>query len=459
MNSTKIIISILIISLVSNTLSTATFTNNNVPLIAKQNNEITAESHIILDVPYIGQDTRFYCTHACHTMMLNYYGFNFTKYEELYLMGGGFSMLYRPERFGIPYTGYGCSARPSNYEAIGEFLGLAFDPFFINLTLSEDIIWDTLWNSIKQNISQDRPIMVWVDEIILYLDAQNISISQEFWTFFPISAEHAVTIVGYNESNNTICIHDPVYSIFDDENKGTYLWIDIPSFELSFHKFTKSFPYFPSTYRVKSYKKPENVSYSKEEIIEKVFQRNIKRLQGHHQYYASDTDFPDSFEQTKDQAYGINATKELKKIFGKDLQTQIETIIQYKINNKLGIKNQLLTTIEKIFIQYYQKDISFALELTIPGYRNIFKNIAEEKNTVSQVLNNFSHYSEIYEQCSILLKQESENWSKLAEYNKILMDAGIFITIPKALQILNEMDHIMDKIISIEEEIIALNET
>ena len=448
-------VSILLISIIGfNEVNSNPIVNNRIPPI--KNNFKTNESHVIQGVPIIGQDTRFYCTISSHTMILNYYGFNLTKYEVLYLMGGGFSLYYRPGRYLKPFSSVGIAFRPSNYEYVASLLNIEFQPFFVDLTLSEDIIWDKIWNCIKENVSLNQPVLVNLDSSILFAEHNGIKIPANIWKFIPIHADHAVTVVGYNESNQTICFNDPMYSILGDEKQGSYIWIDSDIFKASFSKFTQFSPFFSSTYRIKTYKKPVNINFDKEEIIEQVYQRNIQRLLGDYHYYISEIDYPDSYNITGNYSYGINASKDIKKIFGDDLNNQIFTISAYKLAGKLGIKNTFFTIMEQFFQKYYDKDISLVFDLAVPGYKNIYETIADEKLIISKVLSNYSYLSSKYQLSSELLKNESDQWFKIAEYNRILLNKGIFITMPRAIIILNQMYNIMDNIIQIEQDILSL---
>jgi hypothetical protein len=449
-----IIISIILISITyidqSNSLPLNKLDDNN--FLGKNN----VEEHLIKGVPIIGQDTRFYCTISSHTMILNYYGYNLSKYEVLYLMGGGFSLYYVTHRYLKPFSSVGCAFRPSNYDYIGNLLNIEFQPFNANLLLPEDKVWPKIWSCIKENVSQNQPVLINLDGSMLIADNIGIKIPSKIWKLIPIHADHAVTVVGYNETNQSICYNDPMYSIFGDEKKGLYRWADTEIFKTAFTKFTMFSPYFPSYYRIKTYQKPENISFNKEEIIEQVYNRNLKRLQGDYRYYLSDIDFPNSYNYSANYTYGINASKEIKRIFGENINTQFFTILQYKIAGKLGIKNTFFTNIENLFIESFNKDISIILDLAVPGYKNVYRTISDEKRIISEVLKDHSSYSKKYELCSDLLKNESEQWSKISEYNRILLNKGFFLTIPKALSLLNQMDQIMDEIIRIEQKILSL---
>lgn len=53
------------------------------------------ESHIINDVPYVSQETSFYCAYACYTMLLNSFeGINTTLQDVVYYSGVGYSLIY-----------------------------------------------------------------------------------------------------------------------------------------------------------------------------------------------------------------------------------------------------------------------------------------------------------------------------------------------------------------------------
>jgi hypothetical protein len=92
---------------------------------------------------------------------------------------------------------------------------------------------------------------------------------------------------------------------------------------------------------------------------------------------------------------------------------------------------------------------------------NDFYQISVEKHNISEYLLDMSNFFDdptlvdlcIYE--SDLLAQESENWSILGGYFINFMKKGVFLSLPRALIIINKMKAIVEKIITIEEAIIA----
>lgn len=422
--------------------------SNLVKLEEHQNNE----SHLIQGVPLIGQDERFFCTIACQTMILNYYGFNLSKYEIFYLMGSGFS-LWHYHRL-MPFSAFDCSFRPSNSDFLGSLLNIEFQPFYINLTLPSDVVWQKVWSCLKENISLDQPVLISLDVLPITFYHYGIDLPSIFWTCFPHHIGHAITVVGYNERNSSICYNDPQYSILGDEKQGSYNWVDLSVFRTAFERFPHR---FPSTYRIKSYKKPRTLLFNKSNIIENGYNRNIKRLHGDFRSYISDIDYPNSYNLTNDFQYGINASKQLKNIFGNGIKQQIYTIYNYKRVSKFGIKNTLITSLEHFIQRVFNKDISYILDCAVPSYKNIYRRIAEEKELASSILSNYSNISETYDICSDLLDDESKLWRSLSTYDRFLRNKGIFISLPKALSTLNQMESLMEDIIQIEERILSLD--
>jgi hypothetical protein len=422
----------------------------------KKLNDI-AESHVIQDVPIVGQDIRFYCTIASLTMILNYYGFNLTKYEVFYLTGGGFSLIWRESNYLKIHPSYECAFRPSNYDFVASILNLTFQPFYADLTLDEDEVWDQVWTCILENISRDQAVEVNLDTAILSANQFGIKIPISIWKNIPLFVSHSIIVVGYNQSNQSICYHDPGYSIYGDEKKGAYLWTSVDVFKTAFERF-----FIPtghrSTYRIKSFEKPLNISYDKELIIEQAYQRNIKRLQGEFHYYASYVDHPDWVNINKNDNCGLDALYRLKAVYGGNLQTQLYTLSKYKRMVRLGLTNTFFYNFDKFLQRFLEIDFSytFDLYLPVPGYKNNYKFIAEEKQMISEVLLNYAYLSPIYENCSELLQNESELWFKIADYHRTLLNKGRFITIPRALHIFNQISSTLDEIIQIQQEIVSL---
>ena len=167
------------------------------------------------------------------------------------------------------------------------------------------------------------------------------------------------------------------------------------------------------------------------------------------------------YNYTKNFTYGINASKEIHRILGDGLQTQLVTLEEYKENGRengrFGMLNTLLFIFEKSIQRMCNKDISFILDLLFPCYKNSYRLIAEEGQVISTVLLNYSHLSPVFQHCAELLQKESDLWFEIASYNRLLLNKGVFLSIPRALWIFNQMADIMDDIIQIQQDIISIS--
>jgi len=409
------------------------------------------ESHIINDVGFVGQENRFYCTLACQTMILNYYGYNFSRYEVFYLMGGGFSLHWHERSPLSPYPSAICSIRPSNYEYVGTLLNLTFQPFSTNLSASEDVVWTKVWTCIIENVSCNQPVLINLDAVALHTARFKTKIPLTLLRTIPITINHAIIVVGYNQSNQSICYHDPGYDVLEKDKDGSYIWVDVDLFKDAFFTYPSV---YSSPYLIQSYKKPQDPVYDKATILEHAYQRNIKRLQGDFRYYTSPVDHKECYNLTKDYIYGINASKKIQSMLGEDFKTQLETLYAYKKTGKFGIKNTCVSILDRFIQRFLHIDLSYTFDCAVPGYRNNYRFIAEEKQMISEVLQNYSHLSPLCRYSADLLQKESLLWFDLASYNRILMNKGIFISSPRAVYILNHMTKIMDEIIEIQQDII-----
>lgn len=414
--------------------------------------ESITETHLIQGVPIIGQDSVCSCWISSHTMVLNYYGYNLSKSEIFYLMGGGFSLFYPPYRYLHPFPSVRLVYMPSNSEFIASLLNMEYQPFHVNSTWSKEKEWETAWFCIKENISMDQPVIIQTDASILVADNLGIKIPIEIWKKIPIDISHVVTIVGYNETNQSICYNDPQYNAFGHKLKGSYIWINKELFRISFEKF---FGIYPSNWRIITYKKPVNTSFDGEQIMERGHTRNLKKLSGDYRYYYNDTDEENAYNFTKNLSFGINASAEIEKIFGDGLQTQIYTLLQLKKYSKFGIKNRVVSLFEDLMKRILDIDVSLILFFNVKGYKNSYKRIAEDKKLVSKFLMGHSNFSSKYNKCSNLLDNESKLWFKISDYFDTFLKKGYFISIPRGLYLLNKMKLLMKEIIKIEEEILS----
>ena len=106
------------------------------------------------------------------------------------------------------------------------------------------------WNKIKENVSNNNPVLTFNDPVILSSIRNSISkelnlpksfwdiLPDILWDFFPCLNNHMILIVGFNENNNSICYNDPATDLFGDPKCGTYAWMDKNKFLV---KVTKAY--------------------------------------------------------------------------------------------------------------------------------------------------------------------------------------------------------------------------
>jgi len=202
------------------------------------------ESHII-NVPYVGQ-TGPYCAYASFTSILKYNGINVNESDLLYVTGAGHSLAFPGHRpiepilkfkknivNRAPESGYMISMET---DFICSLYGLSFNKWSIGRQskLSPIEKWDLYWPRVKENISNDIPVVTsahncYLKSVIDMLD-ELVGDSKIINLLKIISSSHAIVIVGYNESNQTVCFHDPEVDIFGYPEYGNYVWMSQKNF-------------------------------------------------------------------------------------------------------------------------------------------------------------------------------------------------------------------------------------
>ena len=385
--------------------------------------ETNDDSHIIDGVPYVKQTTDIYCEEASITMLINYYGFNATIEEILHNLGCGYSLLHF--RFmPVPRAPGGGLAMyhdlPHDLDFLASLYNLSFHDYSVR-NQSENILWERYWTKVKELIRNDVPVLTAVDARLLrywkeFFRQHNISENET------ISGSHAIVIVGYNDSNGTVCYNDPGVAIFDTEENATYIFEKKEVFReavLSAHNGRCEIWAFE--------KRPNFHPPSHEERFEKAHQRNIKRLKGDFESYFGvnlyDLPFLKRLYFFICYRLGIDAMKALKKDFLRF--NRIITVNQY--------------------IKYDSLNLSYEV-------------IYLEKHNVSQYLLQNVNISPICRHDGLLLQKESNLWRNLTllieELSEIGRNNSLLKTLILAQPILNEINQIIDEIIEIENAII-----
>ena len=360
------------------------------------------ESHIIENVHYVSQGKSLYCAYATITMIFQYYQVNASLFEVLYNSGVGYSVGYKITYPCLSLTGYIMSQGTEDRQFLAELYGLNYSHHSINdKSISDENKWQMYWAYAKQNITKNIPVSteVKMDELPYY---ENISDS------------HYVVIVGFNETNNTVCVHDSFANVSNKSHRGAYIHIPIDLFKKSLN----------DAYFFEIFEDTTDKPLPKKEAFEIAHSRNIKRMKGDANAY--DKEFIKT--QLGVHIFGVNALKFIKQSY------KIRNILLLNIMGKIkGTDN-----IHRLATYCYQ--------------------ISSEKHNMSQYLieNADLHSDAMFE--AEMLEIESNNWKFLSIQNwklwYITKDIRIPFKILACIPILKEIRSTLDTIAYIEKAII-----
>jgi len=404
------------------------------------------ESHLIEGVPYVGQETSFFCAYASLTMLLKYFGDkNTTLQDVLYFSGVGYSLIYPSfllER--MPMTGIDCSQSSKDKKFLTSLYGLTYEGWSPkNDTIPYDKCWEEYWARVKENISNDKPILTSVYSYRLSSLRKIMDLPYNLWDLIsPDGDGHAIIIVGYNESNQTVCYNDPAVALFGHPEYGTYAWMNLSEFDEAIAR--TSGPKY-AIFTLKKISEP----MSREEAFNRAHEINIKKLRGDISLYGNYL-----VNMSNGSGFGINGSKLLKNDLERGLKNRIKTIAIYKLRGKLGIKYRLFKNAAPIIAVFLKLPSNAGEKFTVDAYHVI----AIEKNYTAKFLYKNSNLSNICEYEAMLFEQEAKYWDDLSSCYSIFMKKGIFLSLPHAILILDRMSSIMDKIIEIQETIVKFEE-
>ena len=309
-------------------------------LITSGNNDnflsILNESHVITDpmVPYVGQGNDSYCMYASTTMQIKYLGFNITLPEILHDLGHGYLHVYFRflPPFRTPFGGSGLSSQNFNIELLADGYNITFNDDSFNRDNTNYSLWDDYYIKLKDYIDNDIPVQTHLDPYRLTFWNERFNFSND------TVGGHAVVIVGYNDSNDSICYNDPSAAIFNESENGTYIWEKNEVFK-------KAVESVGLIYRIWTFEKPSSaIMPSRLERFQKFHEYNIKRLKGDLEYiYGINVDFselPLSYRLLLYFYYnvlfvsGVNATIALKHSMQTGVIHRVLTVYLYKMNEE-----------------------------------------------------------------------------------------------------------------------------
>ena len=388
------------------------------------------------DVPYCSQETGFFCFYASCTMIFQYLGIDTNLREVLYYSGVGYSLIHR-ENAPLVEGGTVVAQSSENMEFLSSIYGLSFSYWLPDTALlSDEKCWQEYWLRVKENISHGLPILTGVEPSMLPSVRQQFDIPKDVWDKLYLGG-HSIVVVGYNETNGTVCYNDPAAGYFGKTIYGVYAWMNLSDFR-------KAVERHPNRYLIYVFKKISDPMPEKE-AFELAHRRNIERLIGNHSLYKSQLGRMENLE------LGIYAAKALKEDFSTGLKHRLRTSFIYKHQGREYlrwlVKNSFYLFLHKVYHPYsFLKSIS--------SEENIYGWIALEKQYTAEYLKTLGSQKIKHE--ADLFENETQQWRRLSSYYNLFLEKNILIRLPRAIYIIKNMKNILDNIISIEEEITLL---
>jgi len=420
-------------------------------------------SYVIADVPYVSQETDFYCQFACPTMIFKYYGINTSLHEVLYNSGVGYGMVYSPpylKRF--PVGCIGSCKWYADRSFLATLYGFSYENDRVDDNLPEKERWHEYWERVKQNLTDNIPIITNADPAMLVSMRNSIrkalhisegvwtGLTDHLWEAAPSGILHAILLVGFNETNGTVCFHDPAAALWGHPETGTYTWMNLTKFRKAIWRVSLYNPY--QAYSIELFTDTLESPLDTTTMFERVYARNIQKIKGDLSVYDEHVVYDWGCSQL-----GINAVKEVKNDMGYGIQHRVLTTALYRF-----------ICISRLYSLGYKLcrfvNITFPSVFNFSESQNIindFDLIAIEKQNMSQYLNtlqylvNDTNISAICKRDAMLLTSEAENWTKLGSYFSRFLRSGVAMTLPYGILIIRNMERVLTDIISLEEEIIS----
>ena len=399
------------------------------------------ESHLIPNVPYVGQYDNFHCAFATRTMLINYFGKNTTLEEVIFLLGNAYSLyISNISRARIPTPGFLLCQKAIESEFVGNLFGLSYDFSYEGdgyFTCQDH--WESYWKKLKENISQNIPIETSVSPFKLSTIEDIYNINDFIRN--RLNGGHGIVIVGYNESNQTVCYNDPATLYYGKPSVGKYAWMEINELKNAVET-TYGTKYLITRYQNISHKLPRNT------LLKEAGLNNINKMKGvNNTYTISDIDTTDNCR------LGTEAVKSINGFYNKGLNKRTRTILRYKLDGFLGLQYNLIFLIEKSFPNLLDDlPVDYQLLLT-----NTFDYIALDKIMAADYLKNHTKNTSAFQLHSEKLRYEAENWTKIADLYRDFKIKGLFMRRSKAIETISEMQKIIENIIKIEKEIIEID--
>jgi hypothetical protein len=384
------------------------------------------ENHVIKGVPYVAQTEVNYCPYACETMVFNYMGLNTSLDELLFYSGVGYRHMYRGDqrlphvdlwgRFGFMQSLFGVTEQEWRAQ---------------DHNLSEDERWSQFYTHVKENITRDVPVITMVDPFSLPSLRNQFKCSDLIYKIMFPPGHHVIVVVGYNDTNQSICYHDPNAGYYGDGRMGTYAWMPLSMFRQAHENVGV---YFVITYV------QTGTPLSKQDAFDEAFNSNIDNLTGG--------------SSGSGWSHGINASEQMEFDFSPGANQSLETSRVYKAYGGTGL-NYTVDLVIHWLLNHFDPKHPNIYDMIVAGKQDPFGEIAAAKNHTAQYLAQCVISPSLCKNQSALLRNESEQWHKLSTSYTVFMRKGMFLSNVRAAYVMSAMEAFVQNIIHIEEALIT----
>ena len=181
----------------------------------------------VTGVSYVWQEINGFCMWAAVSMALQHAGVPLGLHELFVASGIGFSasyLRYEENMLFVPGAFYRqldpletvtrfYGLNTSIYMDSSTELGMAFLELGVNFTSLNT--WDEAFSFLKQTIASGHPLVLWTDPY--YLPHDDYDVVREIGLTSAISGSgHAILVVGYNDTDETVQVMDPGIGAFGE---------------------------------------------------------------------------------------------------------------------------------------------------------------------------------------------------------------------------------------------------
>jgi len=429
--------------------------------IAQKPSPGESDHWLIADVPYVSQDTDFFCAFATVTMVLQYYGINVSLYDVLFYSGAGYSLAYStPFLPRLPVGCIGASKWNVDRSFLGSLFGLDYDNWVAEETLPESVKWNQFWSQLKEQITNNHPFVTYLNPMYLpsMRDAIRLEMDKEetvftplenwVWEHLPIGLYHAIVIVGFNENNDTVCLHDPAAGIYGHPETGTYCWMSVQKFRRAIYDQSQITPHM--TYSIETFYNSSGIILNETERVSLVLTRNKEKLQGSLDVY--DDNLKSNWSCTE---FGINTVKAMHTRYAPGMSRVMTSMVYQWLPMYHLFPFQFL--VFSLFEDRYPTVFGIDDHLNTANH---IKQVGIEKATIASYLETLSEtlsdpeLSSTTQHHATLLEKEAMHWYNMSTSYVHFLKKGPVLLNVKTLSLLNDMYEDTEQIIELEQTLL-----